>query len=117
LLQSSGEALGTLQTRVLPGAQQTLVRMDDLSAFANDRLAVIFTNTERATTRLEPLLQSGTDTLRALQTQVLPEAHRSLVRIEHLSTSLDDTVTKVKRNPAVLLRGTSPTPAGPGEAQ
>jgi phospholipid/cholesterol/gamma-HCH transport system substrate-binding protein len=93
------------------------VRMDDLSAFANDRLGVIFTNTERATMRLDPLLQSGSETLRALQTQVLPQAHRSLVRIEHLSSSVDETVTKVKRNPAVLLRGTSPNPLGPGEAQ
>lgn len=117
LLASTGQALDTVQGKILPRAQQTLVGIDALSGFATEHLAVIFTNTERATTRLEPLLDSGTATVRAVQTQILPEAHRSLVRIEHLTGSLDDTLVKVKRNPAVLLRGTSPIPAGPGEAR
>jgi phospholipid/cholesterol/gamma-HCH transport system substrate-binding protein len=117
LLQTSGEVLRSLQTQVLPQAQQTLVRMEDLSTSTGQRMGVILDNTERASTRLEPLLQSGNDAVHSLQTQLLPEAHRTLARMEHLSTTLDETAVRIRRNPSVLWRGTSPTPAGPGEAQ
>lgn len=117
LMQSSGEVLHSLRTQLLPQAQQTLVRMEDLSASTGQRMGVILENTERASTRLEPLLQSGNDAVRSLQTQILPEAQRTLTRMEHLSTTLDDTVVRIRRNPTMLLRSASPTPAGPGEAQ
>jgi phospholipid/cholesterol/gamma-HCH transport system substrate-binding protein len=117
LLQSSGEVLRSLQTQILPETQQTLVRLEDLSTSTRQRMGVILDNTERASTRLEPLLQSGNDAVHSLQTQLLPEAHRTLARMEHLSTSLDETATRVRRNPSVLWRGSSPTPTGPGEAR
>jgi phospholipid/cholesterol/gamma-HCH transport system substrate-binding protein len=64
---------------------------------------VILQNTERASTRLEPL--------------ILPEAHRTLTHLDQLSISLGDTAGSIRRNPALLLRGASPRPAGPGELQ
>ena len=116
LLQSSDDVLHALRTRILPETQQTLVRLDDLSASTRQRMGVILDNTERASTRLEPLLQSGNDTVRALQLQVLPEAQRTLARMEHLSSTLDETATRIERNPSVLWRGARPVPTGPGEA-
>jgi ABC-type transporter Mla subunit MlaD len=117
LLQSSDDVLHSLQTRILPQAQQTLVRLDDLSSSARQRMGSILDNTERASTQLEPLLAAGNDTVRSLQLQLLPEAQRTLARMEHLSTTLDETAIRIRRNPTVLWRGASPTPAGPGEAQ
>jgi phospholipid/cholesterol/gamma-HCH transport system substrate-binding protein len=73
-------------------------------------------NAADASTRLPPLLQSGNDAVRSLQTQILPEAQRTLVRLDHLSTSLDETGDRIRRNPSVLLRGTGTAPLGPGEA-
>jgi len=117
LLQSSDAVLRTLQAQILPQAQQTLGSLDQLSTSARQRMGVILENTERASTRLEPLLQSGNETVRSLQTQLLPEAHRTLARMEHLSTTLDETAIRIRRDPSVLWRGTSPAPAGPGEAR
>jgi len=117
LLQSGDDVLRSLQGRILPQAQQTLVRIDELSASTRQRMGAILENTEDASTRLAPLLQSGTDTVRALQTQLLPEAHRTLARMEHLSSTLDDTALRIQRNPSLLWRGARPLPAGPGEAQ
>jgi ABC-type transporter Mla subunit MlaD len=117
LLQSSDDVLRSLRTRILPETQQTLVRLDDLSTSTRQRMGVILDNTERASTQLQPLLQSGNETVRALQLQLLPEAQRTLARMEHLSTTLDDTATRIQRNPSVLWRGARPLPAGPGEAQ
>ena len=117
LLQSSDEVLRSLQTRILPEAQQTLVRLDDLSTSTRQRMGVILDNTARASTRLEPLLQSGNEAVRSLQLPLLPEAQRTLARMEHLSTTLDETATRIRRNPSVLWRGAAPLPAGPGETQ
>ncbi|MEJ8838984.1 MlaD family protein [Ramlibacter sp. AN1133] len=117
LLQSSDDVLHSLRTRILPETQQTLVRLDDLSTSTRQRMGVILDNTERASTQLQPLLQSGNETVRALQLQLLPEAQRTLARMEHLSSTLDDTATRIQRNPSVLWRGARPVPVGPGEAQ
>lgn len=79
-----------------------------------EKLNSIVANTERASQRLEPLLQSSHDTMRALQTQILPEAYKALSNVNTLSTSLTDLTTKINRDPSSLIRGTAPPP-GPGE--
>lgn len=115
LLRSSGEAVHTVQAELLPQAQATLARLDTLSASVDQRLGVILRNTEQASTQFVPLLQASNEAVRSLQTQVLPQAQRTLVRLDHLSGTLDDAAGRIRRNPALLLRGGSPVPAGPGE--
>lgn len=87
LLESSQEAVRTLQTQILPEARKVLAS-------------------------LEPLLDSSHDTVRALQTQILPEAHKVLTDLDDLSTGV---ATKINRDPSILIRGTTPPPPGPGE--
>lgn len=101
LLTDSERAVGTLQSQVLPQAQASLVRLDQLSAHADARLT--------------PLLETSNDAVVMLHTQLLPEAQRTLTHVDQLSTTLGDTVVRVRRNPAVLVRGTGPAPTGPGE--
>ena len=79
----------------------------------NERMGVILQNTEQASLRFEPLLQSSSDAMLSLQTQILPEA-RTITRLDQLSASLGETSSRIRRNPSLLLRGV-PTPAGPGE--
>jgi len=117
LLQSSSDAVKTLQTEVLPRTRETLVQLDGLSSSLNNRMGVILRNTEQASTRFFPLLQSSNDAVLSFQTQVLPEAQRTLTRLDQLTTSLGETTTRIRRNPSLLLRGGNTTPPGPGEAQ
>lgn len=79
------------------------------------KLNSIVANTERASHRLEPLLESSHDTVRALQTQILPEAHKTLSNLDALSSSLSGVATRIHRDPSILIRGTRPPPLGPGE--
>lgn len=79
------------------------------------KLNSIVANTERASHRLEPLLESSHDTVRALQTQVLPEAHKTLSNLDALSGSLSGVTSRINRDPSILIRGTRPPPPGPGE--
>ena len=101
LLTNSERAVGTLQAQVLPQAQASLVRLDQLSAHADARLT--------------PLLDTSNEAVLLLHTQLLPEAQRTLTHVDQLSTTLGDTIVRVRRNPAVLVRGTGPAPTGPGE--
>jgi phospholipid/cholesterol/gamma-HCH transport system substrate-binding protein len=83
----------------------------------SDKMNAIIVNAERATNRLEPLLQSSNDTAKALQTQVLPQAYDALANLDQLSTSLRATTNRIERDPSVLVRGTGKRPPGPGESR
>jgi phospholipid/cholesterol/gamma-HCH transport system substrate-binding protein len=117
LLQASGDAARTLQAQVLPQAHATLRRLDALSVEMDAHVGTILRNTEQASTRIEPLLEAGNEAVRSLQTQILPQAQRTLVRLDHLSTAMDEAATRVRRNPALVLRGSRPAEPGPGEAE
>ena len=114
LLQASQATLNTLQTQVVPQAQGTLLKMDKLTTDVNDRLGVILLRSEQASAQIGPLLEASNATVRSLQFQVLPEAERTLMRLDRLSGSLDETTSRIRRNPSLLLRGTAALP-GPGE--
>jgi len=115
LLQASREAARTLQAEVLPQARTTLVRVDQLAVATDTRLATILRNTEQASAGFAPLLQSSNDAVYALQMQVLPEAQRTLARLDQLSATLGDTAGRLRRNPSLLVRGANPAAPGPGE--
>jgi len=81
------------------------------------KLNSIVANTERASNRFEPLLESSHDTVRALQTQILPEAHKTLSNLDHLSSSLTGVATKINRDTSILIRRAAPPPPRPGEGK
>ena len=60
-------------------------------------VGTLLANGERLSGELRPLVQSSGDTVKALQTQVLPEAHRALTSLDDLSTSLKGFAAKVER--------------------
>ena len=95
----------------------SLQRVTGTLAANNEKLGTIISNTERASNEFKPLLQASNDTVRALQTQVLPEAHKTLANLGRLSTSLNGVASKIERDPSVLLRGAAPPTPGPGESR
>jgi phospholipid/cholesterol/gamma-HCH transport system substrate-binding protein len=108
----------TLDTKTVASLKQSAESLrlaTDALARNTEKLNSMIANTERASHRFGPLLESSHDTLRALQTQILPEAYKALSNLDNLSTSLTDLTTKLNRDPSSLLRGTAPPPPGPGE--
>jgi hypothetical protein len=89
LVHGGAVTLHDVRTSLLPQASGTLVQIGG------------------ATTQAQ-------DTLLLLRTQMLPEARQTVMRVDELAGSLTDTADRIRRNPAVLVRGTA-TPAGPGE--
>ena len=83
----------------------------------NRRLATILANTGQASRQFRPLLDSSSNTVRALQTQVLPEAYQTLSNLNRVSSSLNGAAAKINRDPSVLVRGAAAPPLGPGESR
>jgi ABC-type transporter Mla subunit MlaD len=111
---------GAMDTRTVLSLQQSVANLHVITetlASNNDRLAAIMVNAEIASARLNPLLQSGHDTVDSLHQELMPEAYDTLAGIQSLSNSLNSTVSKIDRDPAVLLRGRASRPPGPGEAK
>jgi phospholipid/cholesterol/gamma-HCH transport system substrate-binding protein len=83
----------------------------------NAKLSTILSNTERASSQFKPLLDSSHDTVKALQTQILPDAYKTLANLDRLTSTLNGAATKISRDPSVLLRGSAALPPGPGETK
>ncbi|MBC5785032.1 MCE family protein [Ramlibacter sp. USB13] len=115
ILANAERATARLDARVLPQAEGALARMERLATTVDGRIVPVLQNAEQASTRLEPLLQASHDAAIVLQTQVLPQAQRTLVRMDQLSATLTDTAGRIQRNPSLLVRGPGPLPGGPGE--
>ncbi|MCG2592266.1 MlaD family protein [Ramlibacter sp. XY19] len=96
LLQASSATVRTVQAQLLP------------------QVRAMLQGAEQAGARLEPLLASSQDAVWSLQFQVLPQAEQAMGRLDHLSATMDDAVTRFRSNPASLLRRAAVAP-GPGE--
>ena len=93
----------------------TLERVTTALADNNAKLNTLIASGERASRQLGLLLTSSNDALSALQTQILPEAHKTLTALGNLSTSLTGFANQVNKDPSVVVRGAALRPLGPGE--
>jgi len=106
-----------LDKKTIASLKQSLDSLEQVTgtlAANNAKLSSIVANTELASNQFKPLLESSNDSVKALQTQILPEIYKSLANLNNLSNSLSSVADKIDRDPSILLRG-SKTPPGPGE--
>ena len=131
-----------LDTKTIASLKQSADSLQQVStalAANTTKLNAIVANTERASRRFEPLLQSGNDTVKVLQTQTLPEAHallessddavralhtqvlpeatKALFNLDNLAGSFPDLASKINRDPSIVIRGSAPRALGPGEGK
>ncbi len=64
---------------------------------------------------LRPFLKSGHDMMSLLETQTLPTTLHTFTQLDELSRSFSDLLNEIKRDPSILIRGTTPRLPGPGE--
>jgi len=120
IIASAERVSGAMDTRTLRSLQQSVANLQAVSATLasnNDRLATIMANAETASGQLNPLLQSGHEAVDSLYRELIPEAHTTLAGLQSISNSLNNTLSKINRDPSILLRGRASPPPGPGEAQ
>ncbi len=101
-------AQAVLDRKTIDSLKQAVAGMQTITATLsenNAKLASLISNAERASERLRPLLDSSGDSLKAMQTQILPQAYRALSELETLSDSLGGVADEIRRDPSVLIRG------------
>ncbi len=110
----------TLDQNTIASFKQSVDNLQQVTrtlANNNRKLNSIIVNTAQASNQFKPLLESSNDTVKALQFQILPEAYRTIDKMDRLSESLNGIASKIDREPSILLRGSvSPMP-GPGESK
>ena len=111
------DAIDARTVRSLQQSAANLQAVTGTLASNNARLATIMANAETASGRLNPLLQSGHEAVDTLYRELIPEAYNTLAGLQSLSSSLNNTVSKINRDPTVLLRGRVNPPPGPGEVR
>lgn len=99
----------------LKQSAESLQKVTQAMAENTRRLDAIVANTERASHRFEPLVQSTHETVSALQAQVLPQSYKVLSDLDRLSNSLTAVTDRINRDPSILIRGAAPPAPGPGE--
>lgn len=75
----------------------------------------ILLNLTNITQQLTPLLQSGFSTVQTVSTQTIPAVNQTLSNVDAVARNLISVTTDLKQNPAVIIRGRTPNPLGPGE--
>jgi phospholipid/cholesterol/gamma-HCH transport system substrate-binding protein len=95
----------------------SLQQVTHMLAENNKKLNSIIVNTAQASDQFKPLLDSSTNTVKALQLQVLPEAYRTISNLNRLTNSMNSLTARINRDPSILVRGSTPPPPGPGESQ
>lgn len=120
IIANAERVSGAMDTRTVRSLQQSIANLQAITgtmASNNDRLATIMANAESASGQLNPLLQSGHEAVDSLYRELIPEAYNTLAGLQSISNSLNNTVSKINRDPSVLLRGRASPLPGPGEAQ
>jgi len=83
----------------------TLVKnLDDLTA-----------NLNRASEDVHSTIKNSRVMVQTLSTQALPSAVQLIGRLSSVANDLKQISSEVRRDPAVIIRGRQPEPAGPGE--
>jgi phospholipid/cholesterol/gamma-HCH transport system substrate-binding protein len=109
----------TLDKQTLTSLKESVQNLQQIAqtlAANNQKLGAIILNTEQASNQFKPLLKSSNDSVKALQTQILPESYKALAEMDALSKSLNSIAARISRDPSILIRG-STSPPGPGETK
>jgi hypothetical protein len=115
LLDRATALAARVDADLLPRTLAALEAVDRASTSVSGRMDQFSDTLQQAGHRMEPLLLTGGEVAGALQTELLPQADRTLRRLERLAATLDETAANLRGDPSALLRGPPPARLGPGE--
>lgn len=68
-----------------------------------------------ASTQFTATMRSGKNTVDQISQETLPTITTLIRRLNIIAANLEDVSSQMKQNPSVVIRGSTPQPAGPGE--
>lgn len=84
-------------------------------AMNTEQMQAILRNTAKASEQFVPLIQSSENTIKLLNSQILPAASQAMTSLDAITANLSELSIELKQNPAIIIRGKTPPPLGPGE--
>ncbi|OGT56629.1 MAG: hypothetical protein A3F14_06675 [Gammaproteobacteria bacterium RIFCSPHIGHO2_12_FULL_43_28] len=115
---SFGSLLDKENLQAIKASLANLEEVTGILATNNAKLNAIIKNWETASKRFSPLLQSGQNTMNAIEMQTLPAMQQLLRSLDSVSRTLNEVALEIKDNPSVLMRGVDRSALrGPGEAR
>lgn len=94
-----------------------ITRVTNALAENSEKMDLILKNTADASKQFQPLLQSTTDSLHALQKEALPATYQLINNLNDMTKSMSQVTNQIKQNPSILIRGSEQRPLGPGESK
>lgn len=106
--QAITELNGTF-TRISASIEK-LLNNDNLGSIRD-----ILHNLKTVSEQLTPLMRGSLDTIDMFNRETLPVTNQAIVNVDNIMGDISSIAAELKDNPAVILRGKSPSPLGPGE--
>ena len=80
-----------------------------------EQINTIIRNSAEASAQFVPSIKSGEEILRTMNNQILPAVSKAMLNLEIITNNLSAVSREIKDNPAVIIRGKTEQPLGPGE--
>lgn len=96
--------------RNISDSVQSLLNKDNLNSIHQS-----LKNIEKLTRELSPLIKTSNDAIYLFSNQTLPVATQTIMNLDNVINNLNAVTSEMKQNPAVIIRGKTSRPLGPGE--
>jgi phospholipid/cholesterol/gamma-HCH transport system substrate-binding protein len=102
----------------LASIKESLKNMRDFTQTmvnSETEITQIIHNTEKVTEQFPALLKTSTRAMQAVNDETLPALTEAMTNLQAVTQNMASVTQDVKQNPAVLIRGRTAQPLGPGE--
>jgi phospholipid/cholesterol/gamma-HCH transport system substrate-binding protein len=109
---------GILDEENLRSIKEILIEVRQVTrtlAANTEEMTIILHNTAKASEQFSPLLHSSQGIMGVLNAQILPAANQAMTNLEVITHNLSQLSIELKENPAMIIRGKTQPPLGPGE--
>lgn len=93
----------------------SLQQVANVLAANSERLDTILVNTASASKSIQPLFESGADTMLMLRSQTLPQLNNLTTNLSATLGLMKRLIEKMTQNPSIVIRGEAMPRLGPGE--
>jgi phospholipid/cholesterol/gamma-HCH transport system substrate-binding protein len=80
-----------------------------------EKIKIILDNTAVVSNQFPELIKSGSYTIRSINQETLPALNQAMTNLQDMTQNMVSVTNALKQNPAILIRGKTPAPLGPGE--
>ena len=82
---------------------------------SESQIQTILHNTAVVSAQFPGLITTSSHAIHAINEETLPTLNQAMINLQEMTQNMVSVTHALKQNPAVLIRGKTPEPLGPGE--